>query len=222
MKPDEATPQMALLAAGGAALGGAVIWGLVLALSGRELGILAWGIGAGVGAAASFFGGRGNQMGIIAGALAMAAIIFGKAIGFGVGYDHILAREISRALTNYEYQAEMEQAAAYSELSTEGDVRLFMHELDYTEADEAHDITDAQLAEFQASYGGYLSELAAKKPSFDEWKPISSQYYARELRAVVSRTDLFTQSFGFLDIIFFLLGVVSAYRLANKPLGSED
>ncbi len=74
-------PPIALAAAGGVALAGALAWGFMISSAGYELGWLAWGIGAAIGYACRQMGGRGMGAALICGALAVVSIFAGKYIG---------------------------------------------------------------------------------------------------------------------------------------------
>jgi hypothetical protein len=82
----------AALAGLAAAIGGGVVWGLIVRWSSYEIGIAAWGIGFVVGTAVVF--GAQNQRGVplqlIAVVLALAGIVIGKYLAFvWIGQDEL-------------------------------------------------------------------------------------------------------------------------------------
>ena len=76
-------------------LGGALIWALVAFITGSELGWLAWGIGALVGfcVRSGFPGELSSRTGVLAGAVAVGAILLGKWIAFSVTVEDVGEQE---------------------------------------------------------------------------------------------------------------------------------
>ncbi|MBL8897640.1 MAG: hypothetical protein JNM84_08430, partial [Planctomycetes bacterium] len=71
---------LALPAAAGAALLGALVWAAISHFANFEIGWIAWGIGAGAGAACAALGGRTQVHAILCAAIALAGIAGGKAL----------------------------------------------------------------------------------------------------------------------------------------------
>ncbi|MEM9171220.1 MAG: hypothetical protein AAGA84_00790 [Pseudomonadota bacterium] len=195
------------------ALAGAWVWQFIGLKFGYELGLIAWGIGGAVGFAAAACGSRGMVAGIVCGALVVLSLALGKVWTYNGFSDQVLAlaQSDSEEFLGY-YEEEQEDAR----LLVRGDgsdrfVRQFMYERDYTDADSADAISQAEIDEFREFVEPDLRRVAANPQSFEEWKDSGFG-----LIEDLSTWEIIRNDFGFLDILFLFLGVGTAFRMASQ------
>lgn len=194
------------LAFGGiAALVGAAAWGLLVHFSHREYGILAWAIGAFVGAAIVKGGGHGNLLAVAAGLLALASIGTGKHFGFQLTVDSV-ASEIAGKIEDPQLQERRKDAADWVALGAEPtaeQIRTFAegHEYDFTTRDE-----------FLRVEGELLRQFHAAQPTLDQWR----DQIRGQITAEASFVDYLKDDFHPADLLFAGLGIASAFGLVSK------
>jgi hypothetical protein len=204
-----------LAAAAVVALIGALLWKFVATAFGYELGLIAWGIGGAIGTSMIFTESRGQAPALAAAALAMVSIIAGKYM-IADDYRDILNNSLSTTEAQAElrsyFDEEVDAAHYYAALSgNESDLRLFLVEHGYSDADHEDDVLDSEIALFRSEIEPQLLALAYDEPDFDAWQQ-------RNIDAIftdVSTWDMFKAGFGALDILFLLLGVSTAFRLGK-------
>ena len=207
---------VAIAAAAGAALLGALVWKFVAVAFGYELGLIAWGIGGAVGFAAASAGSRGMQAGVVCAVLAFGSIVVGKYWAYSAFVDEF-QQAISGAM-EYEddmydfFEEEMEDARLLVAGSgTDTFTRRFMVERGYTYATNARSVSDAELADFREYVEPELRYMAENPPDIEEWQASNA-----ELLDQFSPWDMMLEDFGILDIIFIFLGIGTAFRLASS------
>ena len=207
---------MALGVAAGAALLGALVWKFIAVTFAYEFGLIAWGIGGAVGAAAAAAGSRGMQAGIVCALLAFGAIVLGKYWAYSAFVDEF--QDVITDVSEYDeemyayYEEELEDARLFVRGSgSDIFVRRFMVERGYAYTDNPADISDAEVTEFRDYIEPDLREMAQNPPSFDEWQA----GYAESLDDF-SPWAMMREDFGVLDILFIFLGVGTAFRVASQ------
>lgn len=196
---------------------GALIWKYVAAIFGYEHGIIAWGIGAAVGVGASMFGSKGLSTGVICVVFALLAILGGKYMAME-SFQSSWSEDITTAIEGQEeefkqfYQQDLKAAAAFSE-GVEGREELlsFLNEHGYMEIYEVDEITDAEIADFNEYVVPHLKNIAEQKSSFEQWLQGSFQENLED----VSTMELVKSDIGIIGIIFFLLGIGSAFKIGK-------
>ncbi len=212
----------AIIAAAVAAFIGALLWKFIALAFNYELGIVAWLIGGAGGYAAAVFGSRGQISGIICGILALLAILGGKYMaisGFQSEWQETLATlsETDSQELKDAYQNELVLAKIYvSEVNDDTSMREFMIAYQYTESGTAESIPDEDLTYFKESTEPVLRNMASSTPpSYEQWLQAS---FGDQV-ASYSTFDLMQESFGLIDLVFLLLGVVTAFRLGSGESG---
>ncbi|MDJ0907267.1 MAG: hypothetical protein QNI96_14700 [Woeseiaceae bacterium] len=207
---------VAIAAAAGAALLGALVWKFVAVAFGYELGLIAWGIGGAVGFAAAAAGSRGMQAGVVCAVLAFGSIMVGKYWAYSEFVDEFQqamsgAMEYEDEMVDY-FEEEMEDARLLVAGSgTDLFIRRFMVDRGYTYATNPRNVTDAELADFREYVEPELRYMAENPPDIDEWQESNA-----ELLDEFSPWAMMRENFGILDILFIFLGIGTAFRLASQ------
>lgn len=202
-----------LFAAGVAAVLGALAWQFVAITFNIELGILAWAIGGFIGAVAVFYGAEGDNAGYLCGVLALLAILGGKYLiassltedYFGELQSELSSDELNQMSENVRREAEFMRNA----LASEEALRTFLIETQYVAATDPWAID-------QQTVDSARQELEV---AVEEFQIIVDMYAGDELHSglgSVATTEVFKASFDWIDILFILLGVSTAYRLASE------
>lgn len=210
---DSVTPRLvpvSLLAGAGAALAGALLWSFIANTFGYELGLVAWGIGGLVGFAFAATGSSGSSAGTAAAILALVAILGGKYLLYsGVEDDISEAIASSQDEMKQLYIDEMVAAVAYKDVSDEHALRRFMVHHKYVEYDDPGDVSAEEIASFKEVDVPRLQSFGLAQPAYEQWY----QETVGESLAGISTVGLIKADFGFMDAIFLLLGVATAFRL---------
>jgi hypothetical protein len=212
----------------GAAIGGlvgAILWAVVIFFAQKEIGIIAWGVGGLVGFGGLLLGARGTTMGVICGLVALLSICGGKLVGFQL--VSLFPSETVELADEEEddhelYEEFMEDARQFASVKGDDAIRAFMVKRDYTLQSSPSAISDEELYEFRADMEGDLLSWGESPPTYEEWY---NEWYEIEPEyegegAAESETALGTiwNSFGLFDIIFFFLGVTTAFQMvASRP-----
>ena len=207
-REEELVKPVALIGTSGAALLGALIWGGIGYATHSEIGIVAWGIGGLVGTAAVLFGLRGQQGAVIAAALTVAAIFGGKL--FTIEFS---ARgQIAELYTKADYQEQMRDARDFPGTDDRALLETYMVEHDFAEPG----VTDEEIEFFEQQWASKLTKWNANKPTIEDWR---EEMAAEAYEVVLNELGYFgllKESLGFLDIIFLVLGLSTAYGLVMK------
>jgi len=205
----ESLTAKSLVIGAAAALVGALVWSFIANISGYELGLVAWGIGGVIGFAVIASGSSGLKTGIACGILAMAAILGGKYMIYSGVQDELAAALAgSREQVHAIYDVEMEAASAYAGVMGDRSRRQFMIDYQYTDSST---VSDEELESFMETDGMRLSSYVDFQPSFDDWYQDNVATNLENL----STFELIRDDLGLIDIIFFLLGIGTAFRLGR-------
>lgn len=202
-----------ILAASVAALVGALAWQFVAVTFNYELGFLAWGIGGLIGAAAVYYGAEGDNAGYLCGALALVAILGGKylvASSFTEQYFEELQQMSSEVdLTEMADQMRAEAQKLQSALASDHALREYLVEYEYVYEDDPSEISQAVVDEHREDL-----ELA-----YEDFEPMTDIYSGEDIERALggfATSEVFKASFGWIDILFLLLGVSTAFRMASE------
>lgn len=196
----------------GACIGGligALIWAGITYAFEYEIGYMALAVGALVGFGAVALGGSGEKVAACCSVIAVVSILGGKVLAISMFMGNSLSTELYALLEP--------DAEAYAEVRTDWDVRRFMVEMGYTEAGSAGEVSPQELQNFQNSFGPVLEDMVENRPGLKEWRDSeTAQTFLAgiEDQMEVSTLDVLKSSFSIIDIIFFVLGIVTAYRVA--------
>ena len=196
----------------GACIGGligALIWAGITYAFEYEIGYMALAVGALVGFGAVVCGGSGEAVAGCCSVIAVVSILGGKVLAISMFMGNSLSSEFYALLEP--------DAEAYAEVRTDWDTRRFMVEMGYTEAESAGGVSQEEIQNFKDSFGPVLEDMAENKPGLKEWRDSeTAQTFlaGMEDQMEVSSLDVLKSSFNIIDIIFFVLGIVTAYRVA--------
>ncbi|MEO0616047.1 MAG: hypothetical protein AAFY69_07910 [Pseudomonadota bacterium] len=214
---DTALPPAAIAAAAVAALVGAWVWKFVAVTFQFEFGLIAWGIGGAVGAAAAALGSKGMKAGVACAVLALGSIVVGKYWSYSAALEQIQEMVLTAIADEGEemrgvYEEELEDGRILIDGSGSDDfTRQFMIDRYYTDAGSPSDISDAELDEFRTYTAPRLREIAESDASFEEWQRLSVGAMDEIPILQLMREDL-----GPLDFLFAFLGIGTAFRLGSK------
>lgn len=224
--PDDSSLSPAAIgAAAAAALVGAWVWKFVAVTFQFEFGLIAWGIGGAVGAAAAGMGSRGMKAGVVCAVLALGSIVVGKYWSFSSAIDLVTERTLADMGENADelfayYEEQLQDAQDFAVTSgSDEDTREFMIRRGYTGAGDPEDVSDAELADFRTYYEPQLRQIAETDPNFDEWQRLSVDTLLGAMTGStgeVSILALMREDLGPLDFLFAFLGIGTAFRLGSK------
>lgn len=200
-------------AASVAALVGALLWQFVAVTFYYELGFLAWGIGGLIGAAAVYYGASGDNAGYLCGALALVAILGGKylvASSFtDMYFDELQSTSSEEELTQMAEALSEQAQIIKNALASDQALREYLVEYGYVQETDPWAID-------QAVVDANREEIELV---FEDYEPMVNMYSGDDLEGGLSAfatSEVFKDSFSWVDIIFLLLGVSTAYRMASE------
>ena len=213
---------IAFAAAG--ALIGALLWAGIACATGMEIGYVAWAVGGLVGGGMLLGGGRGRVYACIAAGLALAGILGGKYYGAHLLIESHLA-QVEATFDRPTFDRVRAAAAASEDppAAPMGEIAMEPAEEEPVEeepaevefsAEEAAAAEEA-IAELQADMAANELSLARVRDSsytFEKWR--EEQRLA--LRGQIDTADIVSKSLGFLDLLFLLLGVSTAFGIVQR------
>ncbi|MEL7473606.1 MAG: hypothetical protein AAGK04_09840 [Planctomycetota bacterium] len=196
-----------------AGLIGAAVWAAVVAMTGFEVGIIAWALGALVGFACAASGShRGVGMGVLASLIAIAAIGAGKLGGAWFVADQVV-QDLSGPIDD-------EFLVSYIADETLADYEAAGYELDYPPGADL---------DFPTREGDYPVRVWSEASG--QWEEMSG-FERQELREqviaerrafhAVMVIAAFFGSFGVFDLLWMFLAVGSAFKLAASEPESDS
>ena len=194
------------LAAGGALLG-ALLWAGIAYATGMEIGYVAWAIGGLVGGGMVLGGGRGVGHAGIAAALALVGIFGGKLYGTHMLIEHQLGTIEDMTLTRQTYEQLRAMAATPESDTPSAPMADFARLIG---ADEQHALT--AMAEAEAQQRAALQFMLAPGYTYEKWREEQSA----EMRAQISAWQFVKDNLDFLDVIFVLLGLSTAFGIVQR------
>lgn len=196
-----------------AAIVGALIWAAIAYYANFEIGWIAWGIGGLVGVAVfKFEPNPGLPSGLIAVVLTCASIAGGKYLGVHFSVNKFMNE---MQLNEPPDLADQELVVSYVadevvvEHEANGRTVAWPRGVDPSEAAAEADYPADVWREASDRWSGMSVDEQ------DDYRAgIVKEYHANvsHFRSVITN-EAFKDSFGFIDIIFFLLGIVTAYKL---------
>jgi len=205
----------AILGAVGGAILGAIVWAAVAVFTGYEIGWIAWGIGAAVGYGAKALEGKGLISGIVCAVLAALAILGGKMMVV----NHFVNEEVTQFAAesaSEEYYTELSsEAAAFAALTSETEYPAFMVERDYTDAETPTEVHPEEVEDFKTYNVPELQQWSTAPPSFEEWQVTMAANAETYAAAQIPMTELLFGSLGLMDILFFGLGILTAFQVGS-------
>jgi hypothetical protein len=204
---------LALPAAAGAALLGALLWAAVSYFANFEIGWIAWGIGAAAGAACVALGGRTQLHAFACAAIALAGIAGGKSLAIRLHMSAFESEVLSDQALQSSFEERREDARLWAELGADPSweqVRSYMIERDFVGAGEVPD--RASIDAFEAENGPQLMAHSDPALTLERWR----EHVRSELLGEYSFAEHFRATLTPFDLLWVVLGVGSAFGIVAK------
>lgn len=201
-----AVPPMAIGGALAAGLVGAAVWAGIAIATDYEIGWIAWGIGAAVGAAFFKLGGRGGVGPVLCAVIALASIAGGKYAAFRIGVNNEVELFIESPLTRIQFESAREFGGRYAAAKTDAEREELAREWTVAEDEDPASVTDSRLDQFRQNE---LPEIQA----IHEGRRTYEQFTA-EFRELLLADVSFADALSGFDLLWIFLGVGTAFRLA--------
>jgi len=200
---------------------GAVIWGAITALTGYEVGYVAWGIGLLVGGLARAAGGSGQTTGLACVVLALASIFAGKLLAVKLAAPEWIREAAAEELdlTRDYYDVLMTDSEEFAKLQSEDDYPQFMVVSGYSEAENPDDVGTDEVDGFIRYQVPRLRRLYEDEPDYSTWRKQELDRVVEFSLKDFSLTEEVVSSLGLLDIVFAVLGLATAYKIG---MADED
>lgn len=198
-----------------AGLAGAFAWALIAYFTGFEIGYLAWGIGALVGAAVGW-GTEGTPTnGVIAVAISIVAILGGKfmTVQFSISNElETIDQNIALQMENEEFILSWLAGGIIYEIQEQGNTVQWPAGVDPEEASAKEDFPPEV---WNAAETVWAEMTDDEKQEFRG--DVEDQINANiQTIAAMASKEGFLSSFGLFDAIFFFLAIGTAYKVAAK------
>lgn len=212
----------ALIAGVVAGVIGAIVWASIAYFANAELGIIAWGIGAlvGIAVAVACKGEADSATGGIAALIAIVAILGGKwgAVHMTVGkFASEMQSTVIASINDDDAKLHI-ASELVTEYTSEGKTLKWPAGKD---ADSAEALTDYP----KDIVADVASRWKAMEPAQQEdFKKHLRESMAAELASFASSIEgsAFKQSFSPYDILWFILALLSAFRIGSGNMGGSD
>ncbi|MCB2156463.1 hypothetical protein KQI84_16430 [bacterium] len=214
---DTASGNPAKILSFGAAAGalGAIAWaGLIYV--GAETAILAWVIGGAVGIGVLAGGGRGTNWALVAAALTVLSICAGKVAGIEFLYTEYINKEIAPQITIEVYNELVTDARDYVALESDDQLPDFMISHGYWDAEDPSEVPQILIEDFKDNRAPALKEFNANPPTFEQWKAERLDRVSAYIHEENSKFDMLKSTLGLFDIIFFALGILTAFKMVAR------
>lgn len=201
---------------------GAFLWAAITILTGYEVGYVAWAVGGLTGMGAMLMGGRGSVIGVTCAVLALAAILLGRLITINYVLDAELEAVAEEETSKDAYNMMAAEAEEFAGLTSDDDYPAFMAKHGYSESTTAGSITAEEVGWFTEYSVPRLRAFHANKPSYEQWRAESEEEFYAYANAVYPPSQAILDSLSPIDLIFALLGIVTAYRIGANGLGAQE
>jgi len=201
----------------------ALVWALIISYTGYELGILAWIVGGAIGFGVSVMDEMANPLsGLIAVVFTILAICGGKVVGVTWAMDREIDSMAATELNQAAYDIYVSEAETFAAIPVKDDaaIKQYMFDNQYTEAPSADQVTQEDVQWFKNNTQPKLEKTAQNPPGFQKWKEDQLKFVKDLAGQMYPMTDRLKDSLGLMDIIFFLLGIATAFKVAAG--GSEE
>lgn len=194
---------------------GAIIWGAIAAFAGRESAYVAWGIGALVGIGAVLGGGRGTMMGVTCAIIAVLSILAGKMVAVHIVFQEMIPEVVEARTSERAFDEFQKDATDFAKLESGSDHIQFMIDHDYTDETNPDDVTPEEVASFRKYDVPELQDMASSTTTYDYWRNHHKQTVEEQLNEL-PYSDVVADSLDLFDLLFAVLGIVTAYRVGSK------
>lgn len=205
-----------------AAVLGAIIWAVISATTGYEVGYVAWGIGLIVGAGAMILGGKGQATGVACAVLALASIFVGKMLAVQYAAPGQIREALEDKYTRPLYDELVTDATDFAQLTSEDEYPAFMVSHGFTEAEDPAEITEEELADFKEYSVESMRSFREQNPTYEQWREEAIERTVETIMGELPVTELVMEDLGLFDVIFALLGLVTAYKIGRGQAEEES
>lgn len=198
-----------------AGIAGAIAWAMLAYFTGYEIGWLAWGIGALVGAAVAW-GSKGTPA---TGAIAVIITIISLIAGKYIAVEVLFAKEMDEVKRSIDEQLQ-DDDSIISYLADE-----IVDEYEQSgESVDLPEVADPENAPPDELYPKDIWKRAEQRWSSmsaeeqEEYRASVEEHISDNIQKFVNiaKKEGFIGSFGLFDVIFFLLAIVTAYKVGSK------
>ena len=201
---------------------GAGIWAVVTAVTGYEVGIIAWALGGLVGLGGKLAGGRGIGAGILCAVLTLGGIMLGKVFAVNYIVKADAEKYFDEQYTQETFDNFQIAAKEYAKVETEDDKRQFMVQFEFTEEETPDAITQVDIDFFNKYVEIYLYRHNQKPMSYEEWKQANIEDDKELFRKEFDVIAVVVDSLEPIDFLFFVLGVASAFQIVNREEQAQE
>jgi len=133
----------------------------------------------------------------------------------------VLDHETKGQLTLEHYQRMKGDAEEFSTVREE-DYGRFISEHGYREGEEDEEVTPEEIEGFKKYAGPLLKRMESEQPDFQRWKAMMREQVLAVVNEQYSVLDVVWQSIKPIDILFFALGISTAFGVVAraKPPGT--
>ena len=202
----DGTPPAAIGGALLAGIAGAAIWAGIAIGADYEIGWIAWGIGAAVGAAYHKLGGRAASGPVLCGAIALLSIAGGKYAAFRISVQNELEEIVGSAGLRLAYDDARQFGEKYAAAKTQRERDDLIRGWISDSPEDAVQVTERDLQRFREKELPRVQAIREGRLSYDE--------FAAEFREVLMAEVTFADAWGGFDLLWIFLGVGTAFRLA--------
>lgn len=158
---------------------------------------------------------KGVAGGLVAAALAALSIIGGKIGSVAVAMGGV-EEEIAKEITMVDYEEARRDWTDFPAADSTGRYAEFMVSHGFTEAGSPGEVDPQEVEWFKSEAAPELRAEAARNPSFETWRGERAAETATFVRANASWGSMFMETLGLMDIIFFALGVGTAFKIPAR------
>lgn len=219
-----------IIAAAVTAVVGAIIWLVLVFLTGKNYGIVAWGIGGAIGFASALLGSKGQKAGITCATLAFLAIIGGNYFSISITKSLVSVITDGNFLEvglQESYNYITIEAQSYSELARDDEsFKQFIADNEYSEFYEASEVSDEELEYFKVEIIPRYEFVLANEPTYEEWREHAIATYEEfegfdeisEFSDIAQKSNwaLMIEDFSVMFILFLFFGIGTAYQLGSR------
>jgi len=200
-------PPMAIGGALAAGLVGAAVWAGIAVVANYEIGWIAWGIGAAIGAAFHKLGGRGAAGPMLCAAIAVASIGAGKYVAFRTSVSNELDEILGSEMMRVEYAAYQAFGAAYVAAQTDEEKEALAREWIVEGNQDPSNVSAHRLEQFRQNELPELLAIHRGDKNFEQFKSEFTELAMADVN--------FADTLGGFDLLWIALGVMTAWRLAS-------
>lgn len=201
----------AVVAAGVAAVVGAALWAAVATVGNLEIGWAAWGVGVLIGFTALKAGGRGPAMAVACAVMALLSIYAGKMASARLTIDNYLDEMFHQGLYE-EWCTDSEDVLVLPENPTDEQLKEYMIAHSFWDDTDSETPEDVKVEIFRISVLPKIQAFGRDTPPFEEWRDQRKD----EFWEFNPLTTIVQDSLDFIDIIFAVLGISTAYGVVAR------